>query len=58
MKALTTWHANKPLQASREACGGNGYLSENRLVGLRADFDVYATFEGDNTVLSQLMKSP
>lgn len=55
MKALTTWQANHTLQQAREACGGNGYLSENRLVNLRADFDVYATFEGDNTVLCQLV---
>ena len=37
------------------ACGGSGFLSENRLTGLRADLDVYATFEGDNTVLMQLV---
>jgi acyl-CoA oxidase len=30
-------------------------LAENRLVGLRADLDIYATFEGDNTVLLQLV---
>jgi acyl-CoA oxidase len=30
-------------------------LAENRIVGLRADLDVYATFEGDNTVLYQLV---
>src|SRR5690606_32449686 len=43
------------LQESREACGGAGYMAENRIVGLRADLDVYATFEGDNTVLLQLV---
>ncbi|KAJ1681698.1 hypothetical protein LUZ63_023087 [Rhynchospora breviuscula] len=40
---------------SREACGGQGFLFENRLVGLRADLDVYVTFEGDNNVLLQLV---
>ena len=40
---------------AREACGGAGFLAENRLTGLRADLDVYATFEGDNTVLLQLV---
>ena len=30
-------------------------MAENRLVGLRADMDVYVTFEGDNTVLLQLV---
>ncbi|WGW13689.1 acyl-CoA dehydrogenase [Saxibacter everestensis] len=54
-KALSTWHAIDTCQEAREACGGAGYLSENRIVGLRADLDVYATFEGDNTVLLQLV---
>ncbi|TGO05578.1 acyl-CoA dehydrogenase family protein [Serinibacter arcticus] len=54
-KPLSTWLALETLQTSREACGGQGFLSENRLVGLRADMDVYATFEGDNTVLLQLV---
>ena len=53
-KADTTWMALDVIQESREACGGAGYMAENRLVGLRADLDVYATFEGDNTVLLQL----
>ena len=55
LKAASTWHALDTLQASREACGGAGFLTENRLVSLRADLDVYATFEGDNTVLLQLV---
>jgi acyl-CoA oxidase len=54
-KALTTWHATSTIQACREACGGQGYLSENRLGALRADTDVFTTFEGDNTVLLQLV---
>lgn len=54
-KPLSTWHALDTLQAAREACGGQGFLAENRLTGLRADLDVYATFEGDNTVLLQLV---
>lgn len=55
LKPTSTWHALDTLQAAREACGGAGYLTENRLVSLRADLDVYATFEGDNTVLLQLV---
>ncbi|WP_426593257.1 acyl-CoA dehydrogenase [Cellulomonas sp. McL0617] len=55
LKPTSTWHALTTLQVSREACGGAGYLAENRLTGLRADMDVYATFEGDNTVLLQLV---
>ena len=55
LKPASTWHALDTLQAAREACGGAGFLTENRLVSLRADLDVYATFEGDNTVLLQLV---
>ncbi len=55
LKPLSTWHALDTLQESREACGGAGFLFENRLVGLRADLDIYVTFEGDNNVLLQLV---
>ncbi|HLS32238.1 MAG TPA: acyl-CoA dehydrogenase family protein, partial [Brevibacterium sp.] len=54
-KALSTWDALATIQESREACGGAGYMQENRLVGLYGDLDVYVTFEGDNTVLLQLV---
>ncbi|MDQ3785949.1 MAG: acyl-CoA oxidase, partial [Actinomycetota bacterium] len=55
IKAVATWHATATIQAVREACGGAGYLAENLLPGLKADTDVFTTFEGDNTVLSQLV---
>lgn len=55
LKSMSTWAALDTLQAAREACGGQGFLAENRLVGLRHDLDIYATFEGDNTVLLQLV---
>jgi acyl-CoA oxidase len=55
LKPLSTWNALDTIQEAREACGGSGFLAENRLVGLRADLDVYATFEGDNNVLLQLV---
>ncbi|HEY9497812.1 MAG TPA: acyl-CoA dehydrogenase [Terrimesophilobacter sp.] len=55
LKPLSTWHALDTLQEAREACGGAGFMAENRLVGLRADLDVYVTFEGDNNVLLQLV---
>ena len=55
LKAVTTTHANATLQMCREACGGAGFLAENLLVQLRADVDVFSTFEGDNTVLLQLV---
>ncbi|PTA47601.1 acyl-CoA dehydrogenase [Micromonospora sp. RP3T] len=55
LKAAQTWHATRAIQMCREACGGAGYLAENRLPGLKADTDVFTTFEGDNTVLLQLV---
>jgi acyl-CoA oxidase len=55
IKAIGTWHATRTIQDCREACGGAGYLAENRLPGLKADTDVFTTFEGDNTVLLQLV---
>ena len=55
IKALSTWHATATIQTCREACGGAGYLSINRLPVLKADTDVFTTFEGDNTVLLQLV---
>lgn len=53
LKAFSSWHAVHTLQACREACGGQGYLSLNRLPGLRTDVDVFATFEGANMVMMQ-----
>jgi len=55
LKAANSWHASTAIQEAREACGGAGYLAENRLIALRADTDVFTTFEGDNHVLTQLV---
>lgn len=55
LKAFGTWNTTKTLQECREACGGKGYLSENRFDRLKNDTDIYTTFEGDNTVLMQLV---
>lgn len=55
LKAFATYHATDTIQAGREACGGQGYLSENRFAALKADTDVFMTFEGDNTVLLLLV---
>jgi acyl-CoA oxidase len=55
VKAIATWHATHTIQTCREACGGAGYLTENRFADLKADTDVFTTFEGDNTILLQLV---
>ena len=55
IKALATEHTTSCLQTCRECCGGQGYLATNRIGVLRADTDVFTTFEGDNTVLLQLV---
>lgn len=55
VKVAQTAHANKTIQECREACGGAGYMSENRLTTYRSDADVFATFEGDNAVLIQMV---
>ncbi|GEP39070.1 acyl-CoA oxidase [Nocardioides psychrotolerans] len=54
-KAYGTWHATRTIQECREACGGAGYLAINRFTALKADTDVFTTFEGDNHVLLQLV---
>ncbi|KJL44637.1 acyl-CoA oxidase [Microbacterium terrae] len=55
LKPLSTWNALSTIQETREACGGSGFLAENRMVGLHQDLDVYVTFEGDNNILLQLV---
>lgn len=54
LKSIITWYANDAIQECREACGGKGYLIENRISDLKGDVDIFTTFEGDNTVLLQL----
>ena len=55
IKAFSTWNAIEAVQEARECCGGMGYASQNRLPAIRTDVDVFATFEGDNTVLMMLV---
>ena len=55
MKATASWHAVRTIQICRECCGGAGYMSVNRFAALKADTDVFTTFEGDNTVLMMLV---
>jgi acyl-CoA oxidase len=55
LKSFATWNTTQTLQECRECCGGKGYLSENKIDDLKNDSDIYTTFEGDNTVLMQLV---
>ena len=55
MKATASWHATQTIQTCRECCGGAGYMSVNRFAALKADTDIFTTFEGDNTVLMLLL---
>jgi acyl-CoA oxidase len=55
MKAIASWHATDTIQTCRECCGGAGYMSVNRFAALKADTDIFTTFEGDNTVLMMLV---
>jgi acyl-CoA oxidase len=54
MKATASWHATDTIQTCRECCGGAGYMSVNRFAALKADTDIFTTFEGDNVVLMLL----
>jgi len=55
LKATASWHATETIQTCRECCGGAGYMSVNRFAALKADTDIFTTFEGDNTVLMMLV---
>jgi acyl-CoA oxidase len=55
VKAFATWHAIESLQVGREACGGLGYLTSSGFATRKDDAEIFATFEGDNTVLLQLV---
>ena len=55
LKAYASTHCAETLQACREACGGQGYIAENRLAALKADTDIFTTFEGANPILYQLV---
>ena len=55
MKATASWHATDTIQTCRECCGGAGYMAVNRFAQLKADTDIFTTFEGDNVVLMLLL---
>ncbi|HSJ10024.1 MAG TPA: acyl-CoA dehydrogenase [Longimicrobiales bacterium] len=55
LKAFASDWTADTLREAREVCGGQGYLAVNRIGRLRADTDVFTTFEGANHVLYQLV---
>jgi acyl-CoA oxidase len=55
VKAKASDGAMKVVDEARMLAGGAGYMSEQRHGALRADMDVFRTFEGDNTVLRMLV---
>lgn len=55
VKVASSAHATDTIQECREACGGAGYMSENLICVHKADSDIFTTFEGDNTVLIQMV---
>ncbi|OMP10218.1 Acyl-CoA oxidase/dehydrogenase, type 1 [Corchorus olitorius] len=52
-KAIFTWNTMHILQECREACGGQGLKTENRVGQLKGEYDVTTTFERDNNILMQ-----
>lgn len=53
IKPLVTWHCNESANISRERCGGQGYLSINRVAEGIPGAHAGMTAEGDNRVLAQ-----
>ncbi len=53
LKAYSSDFAVHAVQTARECCGGQGYLTLNRLAAIRTDVDVFVTFEGANVVMRQ-----
>ena len=54
-KALATWHATRDHPGVPRGLRWRGLPAVNRFAALKADTDVFTTFEGDNTVLLQLV---
>ncbi|XWS39386.1 hypothetical protein CRYUN_Cryun18bG0049300 [Craigia yunnanensis] len=52
-KATFTCNNMQILLECREACGGQGLKTENRVGHLKGENDVQSTFEGDNNILMQ-----
>jgi acyl-CoA oxidase len=54
LKAYASDHCVDTLGACRRTCGGQGYLAANGFAALKADTEIFTTFEGANLVLYQL----
>lgn len=52
-KAMASWLMSETQQECREACGGQGYGSINRVSIAKAEGDINLTYEGDNNILLQ-----
>ncbi|KAG8720356.1 hypothetical protein FRC08_000454 [Ceratobasidium sp. 394] len=53
VKPLVTWHGERCASVARERCGGQGYLSVNRMAQNVGYSHAGITAEGDNAVLTQ-----
>ncbi|QRV82258.1 acyl-CoA dehydrogenase [Ceratobasidium sp. AG-Ba] len=53
IKPLVTWHGERCASVARERCGGQGYLSVNRMAQNVGFSHAGITAEGDNAVLTQ-----
>ena len=53
IKPMISWHCEHTASVARERCGGQGYLSVNRLGQIIAFSHAAITAEGDNRVLMQ-----
>jgi len=53
IKPMVTWHVNESSNIARERCGGQGYLSVNRIADVIPGAHAGLTAEGDNRVLMQ-----
>lgn len=55
IKAKASDAAMDTVDEARKLAGGAGYMSDQRYGAMRADMDIFRTFEGDNTVLRLLV---
>jgi len=53
IKPMSSWHLGNVVTASRERCGGQGYLSASRIGTYFGSAHAGQTAEGDNSVLMQ-----